>query len=234
MPLYQLPEDLWVFPDPRAADEHGLLAIGGALEPARLLLAYARGIFPWNGPDEPLQWWSPAPRMVLRLPGDLHVPRSLAKTRRRRGWRVTLDEDFAAVLAACAAPRAGQEGTWITPGIAAAFADLHARGAAHSVEVRDGDELVGGLYGLAIGGAFCGESMFSRAPDASKLGLVALTRQLAAWGFALVDCQVASAHLERLGGRSLPREAFLAALAEATRRPGRLGRWRFDPGAAWT
>ncbi|MBL9101448.1 MAG: leucyl/phenylalanyl-tRNA--protein transferase [Myxococcales bacterium] len=233
MPLYLLPDDLPVFPDPRRAERDGMLAIGGGLEPARVLLAYSRGIFPWNGPDEPLTWFCPSPRMVVELPDGLHVPRSLSKARRRRAWRVTLDTAFAAVMAACAAPRDDEAGTWITPGITAAFAALHRAGVAHSVEVWDGEALVGGLYGLAIGAVFCGESMFARQDDASKVGFVALARQLARWGFETIDCQVATEHLRRLGGRELELEAFLARLAAGTRKPGRLGPWRFDADAEW-
>ncbi len=228
-----LPDDLPVFPDPRHAEPDGLLAIGGGLEPARVLMAYARGIFPWSGVDEPLTWFCPAPRLVIGLPDGLHVPRSLAKTRRKRSWRVTLDTAFAAVMAACAEPRPDQAGTWITPGITAAFSQLHALGVAHSVEVWDGDALIGGLYGLAIGRLFCGESMFARRPDASKLGFAALGRQLARWGFTLIDCQVATEHLRRFGGVEVGLEEFLARLGEATRGPGRLGPWTFDADAPW-
>lgn len=234
MPLYMLPDDLPVFPDPRRADADGLLAIGGGLEPARVLLAYARGIFPWNGPDEPLMWFCPTPRMIVTLPDGLHVPRSLVKARRRRAWTVTLDTAFSAVMAACAAPRGEDGGTWITPGIVAAFTRLHGAGLAHSVEVWDGAELIGGLYGLAIGAVFCGESMFAWADDASKIGFVALARQLARWGFTTIDCQVATPHLRRLGGQEVALEAFLERLTAGTRMPGRLGPWRFDAGAPWT
>jgi len=228
MPVFLLPAALPVFPDPRRAEPDGLLALGGGLEPARLLLAYARGIFPWSGPDEPLMWWSPAPRMAVRLPDDLHVGRSLQRQLRRRLLRVTLDLDFAAVVAACAEPRPGQESTWITPGIVAAFRELHRLGVAHSVEVWDGEALVGGLYGLAIGGAFFGESMFSRESGASKQGFVALARQLIRWDYRLIDCQMTTAHLQGMGGRELAREPFLAALDAAVRAPGRLGPWRLD------
>lgn len=231
--LYLLPDDLPILPDPHAAEPDGLLAVGGGLEPARVLMAYARGIFPWSGPDEPLAWFCPAPRLVIALPGGLHVPRSLAKTRRRQAWRVTLDTAFAAVMAACAEPRPDQQGTWITPGLIEAFTQLHAVGVAHSVEVWDGEALIGGLYGLAIGGVFCGESMFARAGDASKLGFVALVRQLERWGFALVDCQVATEHLRRFGGAEVELDEFLARLTAATRSAGRLGPWRFDADAPW-
>ncbi len=230
MPVFLLPDDLPVFPDPRHAEPEGMLAMGGGLEPTRVLLAYSRGIFPWNGADEPLTWWCPAPRMVLQLPGDLHVPRTLRKQARRRPLRITLDHDFAAVLGACAsAPRPGQEGGWMTPGIVAVFTTLHALGLAHSVEVWDGEALVGGLYGLAIGAVFFGESMFSRTPGASKHAFVTLAHQLARWQFQLVDCQVASAHLGGLGGKEMALEPFLAALDRGVRAPGRLGPWQLDP-----
>lgn len=231
MPIYLLPDDLAVFPDPRRAEPDGLLAIGGGLEPARLLLAYARGIFPWNAADEPRMWFCPAPRMVVTLPGGLHVPRTLRKRQQRAQLRITLDSDFAAVIAACASePRPGQDRTWITPEIAAAFTNLHGLGLAHSVEVWDGELLVGGLYGLAIGAVFFGESMFSRQPGASKLAFVALVRQLERWQFQLVDCQVATEHLRGLGGRELEREEFLAALGRGVRAPGRLGPWQLEAG----
>jgi leucyl/phenylalanyl-tRNA--protein transferase len=233
MPVFLLPDDLPVFPDPRRAEPEGVLAVGGGLEPARVLMAYSRGIFPWNSADEPLTWWCPAPRMVLQLPGDLHVPRTLRKQARRHPLRVTLDADFAAVLGACAThPRPGQEGAWITPGIITAFTALHALGMAHSVEVWDGEALVGGLYGLAIGAVFFGESMFSRASGASKHGFVALARQLVRWDFQLVDCQVASAHLRGLGGQEMALAPFLDALAVGVRAPGRLGPWQIDPDIA--
>ncbi len=231
MPVFLLPDDLPVFPDPRRAEPDGLLALGGGLEPARLLLAYSRGIFPWSSEGEPLMWFCPAPRMVLRLPGDLHVSRSVHKQWRRRPLRITLDLDFTAVITACAAmPRVGQDSTWITRGLLAAFTELHRLGLAHSVEAWDGEALVGGLYGLAIGGAFFGESMFSRESGASKQAFVALARQLIRWDYRLIDCQMATAHLRGLGGQELEREAFLEALAGAVRAPGRLGPWRLDQG----
>jgi leucyl/phenylalanyl-tRNA--protein transferase len=229
VPIYLLPDEFAIFPDPRQAEPDGLLAIGGGLEPARVLLAYSRGIFPWNAADEPRMWFCPAPRMVVTIPGGLHVPRTLRKQQRRAPLRVTLDADFPAVLAACAGQlRPGQDRTWITPEVAAAFTALHGLGFAHSVEVWDGELLVGGLYGLAIGAVFFGESMFSRQPGASKRGFIALVQQLERWDFQLVDCQVATDHLRSLGGRELELDAFLAALAAGVRAPGRLGPWRFD------
>ncbi len=230
MPIYLLPDEFAIFPDPRNAEPDGLLAIGGGLEPARILLAYSRGIFPWNAADEPRLWFCPAPRMVVTIPGGLHVPRTLRKQQRRTALRITLDADFPAVLAACAGEaRPGQDRTWITPELAEAFTALHRLGFAHSVEVWDGERLVGGLYGLAIGAVFFGESMFSRQPGASKRAFVALVRQLERWQFQLVDCQAATEHLRSLGGRELELEAFLAALGRGVRAPGRLGPWALDP-----
>lgn len=231
MPVFLLTDEL-VFPDPRLAEPDGLLALGGDLKPERLLLAYAHGIFPWNGEDEPLLWWSPAPRAVLE-PAKIRVRRSLAKAIRRRPYRLTIDLAFEAVIAACAAtPRPGQESTWITRGIVAAFVELHRLGVAHSVEAWDGDRLVGGVYGLALGGVFCGESMFAAADDASQIAFVALAEQLRRWEFAMIDCQVESEHLQRFGATPIPREAFLERLAAAVARPWRTGRWSFDPDLA--
>ncbi len=203
------------FPPVEAAlrEPDGLLAIGGDLHPRRLLRAYRAGIFPWYGEGQPILWWSPDPRAVL-LPQRLHVSRSLRRTLRRGTFRVTVDRDFAAVIEACATvPRRGQDGTWITPEMAEAYRRLHVLGHAHSVEVwtREG-ELAGGLYGVAIGRVFFGESMFSRRTDASKVALVALCRMLLAWGYRLIDCQVRSPHLERLGAELVPRRAFVRAL----------------------
>nr|WP_276604400.1 leucyl/phenylalanyl-tRNA--protein transferase [Nannocystis sp. RBIL2] len=227
MPVFALTDEL-VFPDPSQAEPDGLLALGGDLRPERLLLAYAHGIFPWNSEDEPLLWWSPAPRAVL-VPGEIAVPRSLAKAIRRRRYRISLDLSFEAVIAACAeTPRPGQDRTWITPGIRAAFTDLHRRGLAHSVEAWDGDRLVGGLYGLALGSVFCGESMFARADDASKIAFVALAEQLRRWEFSLIDCQVETAHLHRFGATPVERAEFMRRLSAAVARPWRVGVWTLD------
>lgn len=201
------------FPDPATAlrDPDGLLAVGGDLHPARLLAAYRRGIFPWFSKGQPVLWWTPDPRMVL-FPDDLKVSRSLAKALRRRDFDVTYDTRFGEVIRACAAPRAKADGTWITDGMIAAFEALHRQGHAHSVEVwRDG-RLVGGLYGLALGRVFFGESMFTRETDASKVGFVTLVERLAARGFAVIDCQVETAHLASLGARGIARERFLSLL----------------------
>jgi len=209
-------------------DPNGLLAAGADLSPARLLDAYARGIFPWFGDEDPVLWWSPDPRMVLH-PDDLHVSRSLRRTIRAGRFRVTMDTCFRRVMEGCAAPRPGQDGTWITDGMRQAYGRLFDDGHAHSVEAWLDDRLVGGLYGVAIGRVFFGESMFSRATDASKVALAQLVRQLGRWSFPLVDCQMATAHLRSLGARDLPRDEFLRRLKGAVRAPGVPAPWRFDP-----
>lgn len=217
------------FPDTGLAlrDPDGLLAVGGDLEPERLLAAYRRGIFPWYGAGEPILWWSPDPRAVL-FTDELHVPRRLTRVLRQGRYRLSMDRDFAAVIDACArAPRRGQQGTWITPEMRAAYLELHRRGQAHSVEVWQNEVLAGGLYGVAIGRVFFGESMFSRRRDASKVALARLVRQLGAWGFPLLDCQVASGHLTRLGARSIPRARFLQLLDRHCAEPGPEV-WAFD------
>ena len=229
MPVFRLDERV-AFPPPDLAED-GLLAVGGDLKPERLLTAYAQGIFPWYEEGLPILWHSPDPRMVLRA-ADLHVPKSLAKTMRRRPYQVTLDSAFHDVIAACAAPpRPGQEGTWITRDMKKAYEVLHRLGYAHSVEAWRGDELVGGLYGVSLGGAFFGESMFSRAPDASKVAFVTLVGDLAARGIDLIDCQVYTDHLARFGAREWPRKRYLRALAAAVRQPTRKGRWRLGDAA---
>ena len=192
----------------------GLLCAGGDLSPARLLEAYRRGIFPWYSRGQPILWWSPDPRTVL-YPGELKVSRSLAKTLRNRGYTVTVDRDFAAVVTRCADPLLRPEGTWISPQMRAAYLQLHELGHAHSFEVRDGDRLAGGLYGVALGGVFFGESMFSCERDASKVALCALVQVMLARGGRLIDCQVASAHLATLGAREIPRPRFVEELASA-------------------
>jgi leucyl/phenylalanyl-tRNA--protein transferase len=189
----------------------GLLAAGGDLSTARLIAAYRRGIFPWYSPGQPVLWWSPDPREVLPVDA-LHVSRSLARALRRRGFTTSVDTDFAAVIDACAAPRAASPGTWITPEMRAAYLRLHALGSAHSIEVRRGAELVGGVYGVAVGRVFSGESMFSRVSDASKVALVALASWCRARGHVLIDCQLPSAHLRSLGSRPMPRAEFLVYL----------------------
>jgi leucyl/phenylalanyl-tRNA--protein transferase len=229
MPIFRLDERL-VFPPPALAEPSGLLAIGGDLRPERLLLAYGMGIFPWYSEDMPILWHSPDPRMVL-TPATLHVGRSLHKVMRKRPYRIRLDTAFVDVIDACArTPRPGQDGTWITDEMRAAYIELHRRGYAHSAEAWRGERLVGGLYGVSLGGAFFGESMFSYASDASKISLVTLMRQLAIWGIELIDCQMYTEHLASLGAEERPRREFLGALERALRKPTRKGKWRLDEG----
>lgn len=224
MTVYRLPREP-VFPDPERAEPDGLLAVGGDLSPRRLLAAYERGIFPWFSEKGPILWWSPDPRLVLR-PEWLHLPRSLARTLRRGRYAVRADTAFAEVIAGCAAARRpGQRGTWITPEMIAAYERLHRMGFAHSFEAWEGEGLAGGLYGVSLGGAFFGESMFSERPDASKAAFAASVPWLADRGVALVDCQVRTEHLVRFGAREIPRAAFLAELRRALRRPTLQGRW---------
>ncbi|HEY0877177.1 MAG TPA: leucyl/phenylalanyl-tRNA--protein transferase [Zeimonas sp.] len=212
-------------PDPSCAWHvpNGLLAASAQLSVKRLLEAYRRGIFPWYTDGQPVLWWSPDPRMVLHL-DELRISRSLRKTLRaahRDGrWRVTLDVCFDRVMQECAAPREGQDGTWITDAIRAGYGALHRLGVAHSVEVWNAQRLVGGLYGVSVGRMFYGESMFARQPDASKAALVSLVRLLAAHEFSVIDCQQSTRHLASLGARELPRTAFLERVDELVRQPG--------------
>ncbi len=218
------------FPPVEFASPEGLLAVGGDLSAERLLAAYRHGIFPWYSAGQPILWWSPDPRMVL-FPDRIKVSRSLRKRLRRGEYTLRCDTRFRAVMEGCAAPRrapAAAAGTWITPEMIEAYVRLHELGYAHSVECWRGDELLGGLYGVALGGAFFGESMFSRAPDASKVALVYLARQLERWGFRLIDCQVPSAHLASLGAVEIRRRVFLDLLGEALRLEDRRGPWRLD------
>ncbi|SEK92862.1 leucyl/phenylalanyl-tRNA--protein transferase [Halomonas daqiaonensis] len=194
-------------------DPDGLLAVGGALTPEWLLAAYRRGIFPWFSDDQPILWWSPDPRMVL-FPDEIRVRRSLAKRLRNAGFRVTANTAFERVMAECAAPRDGEPGTWITEEMREAYGRLHRLGAAHSVEVWRAGELVGGLYGLAMGPVFFGESMFSRQADASKVALVQLARAMAAGGGRLIDCQMHTEHLASLGARDIARTEFIGYLEQ--------------------
>ena len=222
---YRIPE-AHVFPDPQLADDDGLLGVGGDLNPARVALAYQLGIFPWYSEGLPILWWSPDPRLVL-LPSELRVSRSLEKRIRNGPFRVTADRAFADVIHRCAAvPRPGQSGTWITQDMLASYIALHEAGRAHSVEAWVGDVLVGGVYGVVAGAVFCGESMFSVQPDASKVAFVALVRSLARWGCPLIDCQVRTEHLARFGAREVPRTEFLERLADG--RSGTL------PGGPWS
>lgn len=205
-------------------DPNGLLAAGGSLSPKRLLSAYRQGIFPWFDDSQPILWWSPAPRMVLK-PSELHVSKSLAKLIRKGTYTCSFDKDFANVIMECAKDRADQDGTWITESMRAAYQTLHQLGHAHSVEVWLDDELVGGLYGIAIGQFYFGESMFSRRPNTSKIGLAYLTEKLQQWGYQYIDCQVKTEHLESLGANELPRERFSELLETYCPQQPALGAW---------
>ena len=226
-PLFRLGPAL-AFPDPQRSLPSGLLAVGGDLSCERLLLAYSQGIFPWYGEGDPILWHSPDPRMVL-VPAALRVSHSLEKAMRRRRYEVRFDSAFAEVVRACAeAPRPGQDGTWITQAMQRAYTELHEQGYAHSAEAWEDGRLVGGLYGVSLGGAFFGESMFAARPDASKVAFVTLVARLVRWQFDLIDCQVHTEHLERFGAVPWPRARFLAALAQSVERPTRRGVWRCE------
>lgn len=217
------------FPPVEQASPEGLLAVGGDLRPERLLEAYRHGIFPWYNDDQPILWWSPDPRVVL-FPDKLHIPRSLHRTIRRGIVTVTLDSCFRAVMDGCAGPRPQYPdgGTWITRAMTETYTRLHELGYAHSAETWIGNELVGGVYGVALGGAFFAESMFTKVDDASKVALVYLVRQLQAWGFHLIDCQQSSPHVMRFGAEEIPRREFSARLSAAVKLPDRRGQWAFD------
>ncbi len=214
------------FPDPRQAltEPNGLLAFGGDLSPRRLLAAYSLGIFPWFGEHEPILWWSPDPRCVFHTE-TLRINRSLRRQLRGKTWRLSADHAFEQVVRACAAPRARAAGTWLVPAMIDAYVQLHRLGHAHSVEVWDGERLVGGIYGVAVGRLFCGESMFSAESGGSKLALVALARLLHEMGFPLLDTQVANPHTLGLGAIEMPRAEFLRQAAQLTRTPGLVGSW---------
>jgi len=225
VPVYKLTDDL-SFPHPSLATAGGLLAVGGDLRPERILLAYSQGIFPWYSEGRPILWWCPSPRLVL-FPSELRVNRTLRKVMRRGPYKITADVDFAGVIDSCAeVPRPDQDGTWITEEMRAAYIELHDRGIAHSIEAWDADgQLAGGLYGLALGGMFFGESMFAWQPDASKVAFATLVEHLHAWGFEMIDCQVVTAHLVKFGARELELDEFLTRLRSALRRPPRPGPW---------
>jgi leucyl/phenylalanyl-tRNA---protein transferase len=227
VPIYRLAREP-VFPDPEGAEPDGLLAIGGDLSPDRLVSAYASGIFPWYDDESPILWWSPDPRLIL-APAWLHVPASLRRTLRRGRFRVTADTAFAQVIARCAErERPGQRGTWITAEMRAAYVRLHALGLAHSFEAWEDGALAGGLYGVSLGSAFFGESMFSDRPDASKVAFAVSVGWLAARGVDLIDCQVRTDHLVRFGAREVPRREFLRRLREALQNATLRGAWTMD------
>lgn len=217
------------FPSVDRASPEGLLAVGGDLCSERLLQAYRHGIFPWYNDDQPILWWSPDPRAVL-FPDKLHVSRSLKRTLRSNVLTLTLDTCFREVMTQCAGPRPQypEGGTWITDDMLNAYTRLHELGYAHSVETWQDDRLVGGLYGVSLGGAFFAESMFTKVDDASKVALVRLVRQLHAWGYRLIDCQQFSPHVSRFGAEEIPRSVFITHLTQALTIPDRRGRWTFE------
>ncbi len=218
-------EDRFQFPDPEEADTTGILASGGNLSPGMLISAYRQGIFPWFNRDEPILWWSPDPRFVL-YPADLHVSKSMRRLLKKKSYTITYDHAFEEVIGRCAAiKRPGQQGTWITPAMRHAYAELHAAGIAHSVEAWRGDSLAGGLYGLGVGGIFCGESMFADRPNASKAAFITLVGDLVDHGYELIDCQVYTPHLASLGAVEIPRREYLSYLHELLRRADRVGSW---------
>ena len=226
MPVYLLTGDM-VFPPPELAREDGLLAVGGDLSIPRLILAYRQGIFPWYNPGEPIFWWSPDPRLILEPP-DLHVSRRTERIIRQGRFQVTLDRAFKEVIRTCSETRMKRgEGTWLTPEMIDAYTELHYLGKTHSVETWQGDRLVGGLYGIAMGRVFFGESMFTKVSDASKVAFVTLVRQLSDWGFAMIDCQVTTWHLLSLGAKEIPRSFFLERLKKLTDLPSKapVGKW---------
>lgn len=226
MPVFRL-DDRLVFPPVHMAED-GLLALGGDLRPERLLLGYTQGIFPWYAENLPILWHSPDPRMVMTT-RDLIVQRSLRKSIKRRPYKLTADTAFREVLKGCSeVPRPGQTGTWLIPEMVEAYMKLHDLGFAHSFEAWDGDKLVGGLYGVSLGAAFFGESMFAKAPDASKIAFSAGVRQLDEWRIGLIDCQVHTDHLERFGAYEVPRLDYLQMLARALDEPTRRGAWTLD------
>ncbi len=218
------------FPPVEEATPDGLLAIGGDLQPARLLEAYRHGIFPWYNDGQPILWWSPDPRAVL-FPEKLHISRSLKRSLRPGLFSVTFDTCFREVMLQCGGPRPQYPdgGTWITPAMVEAYTALHEMGHAHSVESWKGGRLVGGVYGVAIGGAFFAESMFTKVDDASKVALVTLVRQLHTWGFTIIDCQQSSPHVMALGAEEISRRTFAEHLKKAVALVDHRGRWQLEP-----
>lgn len=227
MPIFQLVKDV-IFPPPDYADPSGLIAVGGDLSAERLLEAYRVGIFPWYSADQPILWWSPDPRLLLDL-NEFKISRSLKKTLAKGSFRVTLDRVFEEVIAACAVvPRDGQSGTWITKEMQEAYLELHGLGFAHSVETWFDNQLVGGLYGVSLGKAFFGESMFHRKTDASKVALATLVEKLRRWNFQFIDAQMTTQHLLSLGAKEVSRRIFLKRLQAALRHPAKRGKWRIN------
>ena len=227
MPIYRLLQEV-IFPPPEYADPSGLLAVGGDLSSERLLEAYRLGIFPWYSEDQPILWWSPDPRLILEL-NDFKPSRSLRKTIRKGIFQVSFDRAFEDVIRACASvPREGQRGTWITPEMQEAYIDLHGVGYAHSVESWLQGKLAGGIYGVSLGKAFFGESMFHRVSNASKVALAMLVETLKRWNFHFIDAQMTTEHMLRLGAKEVPRRIFLKRLNSALHHPTNRGKWRVE------
>lgn len=226
MPVFWLSEKDLSFPNPELANEDGILAIGGDLSLDRLLVAYNCGLFPWYNPEDPILWWSPDPRFVL-FPEELKIAKSMRSYFNQKKFTVTFDQNFGEVIRNCKTQkRKGQSGdTWISADMIAAYEKLHEAGFAHSVEVWKDSELVGGLYGVSLGKIFFGESMFSKASNASKFGFITLVKYLTAKGFKLIDCQQETKHLTSLGGRNLSRSAFLKIIKENQNEPTTPGSW---------
>jgi leucyl/phenylalanyl-tRNA--protein transferase len=222
---YWLSDDELIFPHPTLANPDGILAVGGDLSPERIILAYDNGIFPWFNEEDPIIWWSPDPRFVL-YPSKLKVSKSMRKVLRDEVFQITFDTAFEEVIKACSKiPRGGQEGTWITEDMVDAYIQLHELGFAHSVEVRQNGVLVGGLYGIALGRCFSGESMFAKVSNASKAGFITLVKELEAIGFDMIDCQTHSNHLESLGAESITRDDFLSFLEKNQEKETLRGNW---------
>ncbi|WP_442891719.1 leucyl/phenylalanyl-tRNA--protein transferase [Dissulfurispira sp.] len=224
MPVFQLSEKL-IFPSPEFSEPDGLLAVGGDLSEERLLLAYSMGIFPWYSEDSPILWWSPDPRLVM-IPEELKLSRSLRQVINKNTFKITMDNAFEDVIRSCAdVHKKRHSGTWITEEMIDAYINLHNSGFAHSVESWYEGELAGGLYGVSLGGAFFGESMFSKKSNASKVAFVYLVQKSINWGFGLIDCQVTTEHLMSLGAKEVPRAEFMKMLKQALKMPTRRGTW---------
>jgi leucyl/phenylalanyl-tRNA--protein transferase len=224
MPVFQLTDKL-IFPPAELAEENGLLAIGGNLSTERLLLAYRSGIFPWYSEGDPLLWWSPSPRLVI-FPDEFKVPKRLARFIKQQKYKMTMDSAFQQVITSCASASGRQaKGTWIDQDMIKAYTSLHGQGWAHSVECWQNEELVGGLYGIALGKVFFGESMFSHQPNTSKAALIFLVKQLQKWNFDLIDCQLKTEHLMQFGAREIPGSEFQTILAQNTKDIKSLNQW---------
>jgi leucyl/phenylalanyl-tRNA--protein transferase len=225
VPVFRLPDKL-VFPPTDLAEENGLLAIGGDLSEARLLLAYSLGIFPWYSENDPILWWSPDPRLIL-LPPEVRISRSLKQTINRGVFKIAMDTAFEEVITSCATVHYKKAAdTWITDEMISAYVQLHKAGDAHSVEAWSDGELAGGLYGISLGSAFFGESMFARKSNASKAAFAALVEQLTKWKFTLIDCQITTAHLKSFGAMDVPRRNFMKMLKTALKRATKKGIWK--------